>query len=66
MHNSFKLKKNSIFKFYTSYNFLKQKDDFVTMCKYINFNNLRKKKGFAGGGVMVGWNSLLWKYKKNN
>ena len=34
------------------------------MCKYINFNNLRKKKGFAGGGVVVGWSSPLWKYKK--
>ena len=34
------------------------------MCKYINFNNLRKKKGFASGGVMVGWSSLLWKHKK--
>ena len=35
------------------------------MCKYINFNNLRKKKGFAGGGVVVGWSSLLWKHKKH-
>ena len=34
------------------------------MCKYINFNNLRKKKGFAGEGVVVGWSSLLWKHKK--
>ena len=34
------------------------------MCKHINFNNLRKKKGFAGGGVVVGWNSPLWKHKK--
>ena len=36
------------------------------MCKYINFNNLRKKKGFVGGdgGVVVGWNSPLWKHKK--
>ena len=34
------------------------------MCKYINFNNLKKKKGFAGGGVVVGWNSHLWKHKK--
>ena len=34
------------------------------MCKYINFNNLRKKKGPAGGGVVVGWSSLLWKTQK--
>ena len=34
------------------------------MYKYINFNNLRKKKRFASGGVMVGWSSLLWKHKK--
>ena len=34
------------------------------MCKYINFNNLRKKKGFVGGGVVVGWNSPLYKHKK--
>ena len=34
------------------------------MCKYINFNNLWKKKGLAGGGVIVGWNSPLWKHKK--
>ena len=34
------------------------------MCKYINFNNLRKKKGFAGEGVVVGWSSPLWKHKK--
>ena len=34
------------------------------MSKYINFNNLRKKKGFVDGGVIVGWNSLLWKHKK--
>ena len=51
-------------KFYTNYNFLKQKDDFVTMYKYINFNNLRKKKGLADGDVVVGWNSPLWKHKK--
>ena len=31
------------------------KDDFVIMYKYINFNNLRKKKwlGGGGGGVVV-------------
>ena len=34
------------------------------MCKYINFNNLKKKKGFAGVGVVVGWSSSLWKHKK--
>ena len=34
------------------------------MYKYINFNNLRKKKGFAGEGVVVGWSSPLWKHKK--
>ena len=34
------------------------------MCKYINFNNLIKKKGLGGGGVVVGWNSPLWKHKK--
>ena len=34
------------------------------MCKYINFNNLRKKKGFAGEGVMIGRSSSLWKHKK--
>ena len=34
------------------------------MCKYINFNNLGKKKRFADGGVVVGWNSPLWKHKK--
>ena len=36
------------------------------MCKYINFNNLRKKKGLAGtgGGVVVGWSSPLWKHEK--
>ena len=34
------------------------------MCKYINFNNLKKKKWFVGGGVVVGWSSPLWKYKK--
>ena len=34
------------------------------MYKYINFNNLRKKKGFAGGDVVVGWSSYFWKYKK--
>ena len=34
------------------------------MCKYINFNNLRKKKGFTGGGVVVRWNSSpLWRDK---
>ena len=36
------------------------------MCKYINFNNLKKKKGFAGGGVVVGWSSPLWKHKKQS
>ena len=41
-----------------------QKDNFVTMCKYINFNNLRKKKGLMGGGVVVEWSSPLWKHKK--
>ena len=34
------------------------------MCKYINFNNLRKKKWFAGGGVVIEWNSPLWKNTK--
>ena len=34
------------------------------MCKYINFNNLMKKKRLAGGSVVVGWNLSLWKYKK--
>ena len=34
------------------------------MCKYINFNNLRKKKGFTGKDVVVGWSSHLWKHKK--
>ena len=34
------------------------------MCNYINFNNLRKKKGFVGEGMVVGWNSSSWKYKK--
>ena len=34
------------------------------MCKYINFNNLRKKKGLVDGDVVVGWNSPLWKHKK--
>ena len=36
------------------------------MYKYINFNNLRKKKEFVDGdgGVVVGWNSPLWKHKK--
>ena len=36
------------------------------MCKYINFNNLRKKKRFAGrgGGVAVEWSLFLWKHKK--
>ena len=34
------------------------------MCKYINFNNLRKKKGFTGEGVVVEWSLPLWKYKK--
>ena len=33
------------------------------MCRYINFNNLRKKKKFAGGGVVVGWSLPLWKQK---
>ena len=39
-------------------------NDFVTICKYINFNNLRKKKWFVDKGVVVGWSSLLWKHKK--
>ena len=34
------------------------------MCKYINFNNLKKKKEFMGEGVVVGWISHSWKYKK--
>ena len=34
------------------------------MCKYINFNDFKKKKGFVGEGVVVGWSSPLWKYKK--
>ena len=34
------------------------------MCKYINFNNLRKKKGLVGGSVVVECSSLLWKHKK--
>ena len=34
------------------------------MYKYINFNNLKTKKGFTGGGVVVGWSSPLWKHKK--
>ena len=34
------------------------------MYKYINFNNLMKKKGLASGNVVVGWNLSLWKYKK--
>ena len=34
------------------------------MYKYINFNNLRNKKGFVGGGVVVGWTLPLWKHKK--
>ena len=34
------------------------------MCKYINFNNLKKKKEFMGEGVVVGWISPSWKYKK--
>ena len=34
------------------------------MCKCINFNNLRKKKGLADGGVVVGWSSPSWKHKK--
>ena len=51
MHNSFKLKKK-IFHFviFTSviiYFFLNY--DFVIICKYINFNNLRKKKEFTDG-----------------
>ena len=29
-------------------------DYFVTICKYINLNNLIKKKGFAGRSVVVG------------
>ena len=34
------------------------------MCKYINFNNLMKKKWLVGGGVVVRWSSPLWKHKK--
>ena len=34
------------------------------MYKYINFNNLRKKKGFVGEDVVIGWSSPLWKHKK--
>ena len=34
------------------------------MYKYINFNNLRNKKRFVGGGVVVGWTLPLWKHKK--
>ena len=34
------------------------------MCKYINFNKLKKKKGLANGGVVVGWSSPSWKHKK--
>ena len=37
---------------------------FFIICKYINFNNLRKKKGLVGGGVVVEWSSPLWKHKK--
>ena len=33
------------------------------MCKYINFNNLKKKKKFMGGDV-VRWSSPLWKHEK--
>ena len=36
----------------------------LSLCKYINFNNLRKKKEFAGESVVVGWSSSLWKQKK--
>ena len=34
------------------------------MCKYINFNNLKKKKWLAGAGLVVRWSSPLWKHKK--
>ena len=34
------------------------------MDNYINFNNLRKKKGLVSGVVVVGWSSPLWKHKK--
>ena len=30
------------------------------MCKYINFNNLRKKKEFTDGDVVDGWSSSLY------
>ena len=30
------------------------------MCKYINFNNLRKNKGLGVGGVMVEWSLPSW------
>ena len=33
------------------------------MCKYINFNNLKKKK-FTGEDVVVWWNWTMWKHKK--
>ena len=53
IHNSFKLKKKLFhFKIFTSI-IIFLNDDFITMCKYINFNNLRKKKEFAGGAMVV-------------
>ena len=63
MHSSFKFNKKNL-NFYISYNFLKTKDDFITVCKYINFNNLNKKKGFIGVSVVVGWSLPLQKHKK--
>ena len=35
------------------------------MCKYINFNNLKKKKEFMGGGVVVGGLHLCENIKNN-
>ena len=34
------------------------------MCKYINFNNLRKKKEFVSEGVVVGWAHLCGDTKR--
>ena len=54
MYNLFQLKKNyCILKFLHQLKFSSIKNNFVTICKYVNFNNLRKKKGFVGGDVMV-------------
>ena len=54
IHNSFKLKKKLFhFEIFTPF-IIFSNNDFVTMCKYINFNDLRKNKWFAGGGVVVG------------